>query len=257
MRKRISILSTLALASSLALAGAAQASVTIQDTLSLPSSLVTKASANGCDNSPGPTITLEGELTLGGVKGRLIFRNNEQGTHERVEDVTVDLTILEDGETIQFAKQPPQGGVGGNPHIFIQFYDEDWKSVSKPVYLGRCVQGLSGASLLFAAFADADVDISGSCSNSPGPYITLSGELGFGGINAKLIFANSRKLSPHVRAEAVEVGFNLVPGDVLTFAKQPPLGGVGGNPRIYFQFLSESGKALSDEIFVGRCVQLN
>jgi hypothetical protein len=252
----MSVLSILALASSLALAGTAQASVTVQETLSLPSSLVTKASANGCENSPGPTITLEGELTLGGVQGRLIFRNNEQGTHERVEDVTVDLTILEDGETISFAKQPPQGGVGGNPYIFIQFYDENWKIVSKPIYLGRCVQGLSGASLLFAAFADADVDISGSCSNSPGPYITLSGELGFGGVNAKLIFANNRKLSRHVREEATEVAFNLVPGDVLSFAKQPPLGGVGGNPRIYFQFLSESGKELSDEIYVGRCVQL-
>jgi hypothetical protein len=237
---------------------AAQAGVTVQESLSQPASVVAKATAAGCTNNPGPFISINGELTLAGLGARLIFRNNEQGTHEHVEDVTVDVTVLEAGEKLTFAKQPPEGGVGGNPHIFLQFFDGDWKSLGKPQYLGRCVQGLKPASLLFALPTDAEVALAGDCSNSPGPFITLSGELSLGGLNAKLILSNTKRLAPHVTDAQVEVKFTiLAPGETLTFAKQPPLDGVGGNPRIYLQFTDEQGDPVGDEIFVGRCVQLN
>ena len=35
---------------------------------------------SGCDNSPGPQITLGGEIALGNVKARVIFSNNLKGT---------------------------------------------------------------------------------------------------------------------------------------------------------------------------------
>jgi len=58
------------------------------------------------------------------------------------------------------------------------------------------------------------------------------------------------------RTEAVEFNFELThPSGAIHFAKQPPLGGVGGNPLIYVRF--ESGAEHSDEIYLGRCVQLS
>jgi len=48
----------------------------------------------------------------------------------------------------------------------------------------------------------------------------------------------------------------LIPaGQSITFAKQPSLGGTGGNPWIYLQFLDGKGGALTDPVLLGRCVQ--
>ncbi len=102
---------------------------------------VTLTSTLDCQNSPGPNITLNGELALGGLNGKLIFRNNLIGTHEHTEDVVFDIVLIPEGETISFAKQPPLGGVGGNPHIWFQLTDADGNPVSEEWYLGRCVQG--------------------------------------------------------------------------------------------------------------------
>jgi hypothetical protein len=214
--------------------------------------------AEGCNNNPGPWITLEGELSLGGLNGRLIFRNNAKGTHERVEDVVVDMVILNEGETIRFPKQPPLGGVGGNPWIYLQLTDGSGRAISEKALLGRCVQGLTTQYFNFGMLADASAHVeTGDCSNNPGPYITLDGEMRLGGISAKLIFQNNAK-GTHKRDENVTVDIVIIPaGESIRFAKQPPLGGVGGNPRIYFQFTSPSGEALSSEFYLGRCVQLS
>lgn len=227
----------------------------IETTLSIPASIKATATANNCENSPGPFITITGELTLEGIDGMLIFRNNRKGTHEREEEVTVDVTILEPGETIRFAKQPPEGGVGGNPLIFIQLLDGSMNPISEEIFLGRCVQGLNNtisSSFDLPAVASASFT-TGQCQNNPGPFITLSGELIFGGINGKLIFKNNRR-GTHSREEAIEVDFVILqPGETIQFAKQPPLGGVGGNPLIYFQFTNP----WTEELFLGRCVQLS
>jgi len=217
------------------------------------------ASADGCENNPGPFITLSGDLTLGGINARLIFRNNVIGTHERTEDVTQDVVILNQGQVIRFAKQPPQGGVGGNPYIWIEFFDGSWNSISGPTFLGRCVQGLRTTNLDLGLLSGADVQVasSGDCDNSPGPQITLNGEISLGGLNARLYFTNNAK-GTHLHEEATQVDLVILPaGQSIKFAKQPPRGGVGGNPRIYFQFTTPSGQALSGEFYLGRCVQMS
>jgi hypothetical protein len=230
----------------------------IRATVPVATHVEAHATAEGCENNPGPYITLSGEILLGGVNGRLIFRNNEQGTHEHYEDdVTVDLAIVNEGEPIRFAKQPPEGGVGGNPYIWIQFYDGGWKAISAPTLLGRCVQGLRATSLDFGMLSRAQVKVTtGGCDNTGGPDITLSGEIRLGGINAKLIFTNNER-GTHLRDEKTEVSIVILEaGKSITFAKQPPEGGVGGNPHIYFQFTDGDGEALSDEFYLGRCVQM-
>jgi hypothetical protein len=47
-----------------------------------------------------------------------------------------------------------------------------------------------------------------------------------------------------------------LPSDAeIVIPKQPVLGGAGGNPFIWVQFVNADGSPASDEIFVGRCVQ--
>ena len=106
----------------LCLSGTVSAAVNVQADLPQPASLFVNSDIDGCDNSKGPYITMSGEMTLGGINGRLIFRNNTKGTHEFGVDTAADVVLLNEGEQIQFAKQPSQGGVGGNPWIYAQFF---------------------------------------------------------------------------------------------------------------------------------------
>ncbi len=235
----------------------ARAGAGVDASIGIPSTMVASITADSCSNNPGPFITLEGELRLGGLTARLIFRNNVKGTHTHTEDVAADVVIIPAGESIRFAKQPPQGGVGGNPRIYLQLLDGAGNALTSPTFLGRCVQGLDAA-VPFVLPTDVALDVtSGDCLNHPGPFITLEGELAFGGLNARLIFQNNVK-GTHTHTEDVTVDVVILPaGESITFAKQPPLGGVGGNPRISLQFLDGNGNALGGEIFLGRCVQLN
>ncbi len=150
------------------------------------------STVTGCDNSPGPYITIEGGLRLGGLGTRMTFSNNVKGTHTYTDDAHVDLTVVPaDGNNITIPKQPVLGGVGGNPFIWIQLEDGNGHAVTDEVYLGRCVQGL------------------------------------------------------------------VPPGHDVRFAKQPSQGGVGGNPWIFFNFLSDAGASLNDPALLGRCEQLS
>jgi hypothetical protein len=230
----------------------------VQVDLGVRASVHVEAEASGCSNNPGPFITLTGEIALGGVDARLIFRNADKGPHERTEDVEASVVLLPAGETIRFAKQPPLGGAGGNPWIYLVFTDEHGNEYGDPVLLGRCVQGFNAFDLDFSLPSSAWAEIvTGGCSNSPGPYITLEGEIAVGGLHAKLIFTNNRRFT-HVHEEDVVVEIVILEaGESITFNKQPPLGGVGGNPKIWLQFTDEYDEPLSDEIYLGRCVQLS
>ncbi len=105
----------------------------------LPALAEAEISGGGCSGRGGPDITLEGGLTLGGLDATLVFTNNSNAfTHVHEEDVTVGLTLIPEGETIVFPKAPPQGGVGGNPHIFLQFLDGDGNPIGDEYYIGRC-----------------------------------------------------------------------------------------------------------------------
>lgn len=233
---------------------------TVSATVPMATDAHADVTASGCDNSPGPYITLTGEFSFGGLGVQLIFRNNMKGTHEHTEETTVSVIVIPEGETIQFAKQPPEGGVGGNPFIWIQFTDDDGNTLSDEIFLGRCVQGLTSevdASFFIDALASANIE-GGSCSNNPGPFITLSGEIRLSGINANLIFRNNDNPvgGPHEHEEPTVVSVVILPeGETIQFAKQPPLGGAGGNPWIFLVFVDEDGNALSEEFLLGRCVQ--
>jgi hypothetical protein len=253
MHVRSIILGAVALAlcgsSALAASGAASFGMTAHVTAA--------ATSDDCQNNPGPYISLAGEISLGGLDARLRFSNNMKGTHTREEDVTTTVTLVSD-EPIRFAKQPSRGGVGGNPHVYLLLHDPSGAMMADPVYLGRCVQGFSAVDVatILPALVEADVT-TGGCSGAGGPNINIEGGLTLGGLDATLVFTNNNNAFTHVHEEDVTVGLSLIPeGETLTFPKQPPLGGVGGNPHIFLQFLNGDGSPIGDEIYLGRCSKL-
>jgi len=214
------------------------------------------ATPSGCENNPGPYITLNGQLSLSGVTARIILSNNAKFTHSASSDVSADVVLVPAGESIRIAKQPSRGGVGGNPWIYFQFTDCKGGTVGSPIKLGRCVQGLGNVNGNFPIPTAIAAALTGGCSNSPGPFITLGGDLRMGGLCGQIILTNNAKFT-HAATEDVVVDVTLLEdGKVITFAKQPPLGGAGGNPHIYVQFLSGTGESLCSPIYIGRCVQL-
>ena len=241
----------------LGLVSVAHATTTVSTTFETPVNVQTSISTSGCSNSPGPTITLQGALSLGGVGVKLLFENNVIGTHTHTVESTASATVIPQGMSIQIPKQPVLGGVGGNPYIWLQIMDSNNNPLTGTTFLGRCVQGLFTSSADFSIPSTAIAQVSAvDCSNT-GSHITLSGQLALSGIKANLIFANSVNLV-HENTQSTTVSVVLIPpGQTITFAKQPSLGGVGGNPWIFLQFTDGKGNVVSDSFLLGRCVQLS
>jgi hypothetical protein len=206
---------------------------------------------SGCKNSGGPTVTFGGKLSLGGLNARIIFSNNTKGTHTATVVGQFDVTLLPEGSAIEIPKQPVRGGVGGNPHIYLQFHDGNGGDLSQEFYLGRCVQGQRiSADLLSEAVARATVQ-AGGCENSGGPFITLGGDITLGGLHARFIFRNNLK-GTHTAEASRDVAI-ILEGTAITLPKQPVRGGVGGNPLISLQFLDGNGDPIDDPVLLGRC----
>jgi hypothetical protein len=204
-----------------------------------------------CDNK-GPQITFGGVIAMDTLDATLIFTNNKKFTHTAEEDVEVTVTLATD-EEIEFKKQPPLGGVGGNPHIYFLPHCDD----KDPIYLGRCVQG--GGNIDFGDVLDAvanfKVEPYGDCRNSPGPFVTLEGEITVtGSVYGCFLFKNNINKDVHVKQEAGDLLVSvtiLEDGEKITIPKQPPMGGAGGNPLIYLKL--EGGEEAE---LLGRCKQL-
>lgn len=229
--------------------------------IALPVGVAAVLTASECSNNPGPFITFEGSVSLAGFGVRMIFRNNLKGTHEHVEESSVDVTVQPAGEEIVIPKQPVRGGTGGNPFIWVQFVDGEGNALTDEIFIGRCVQGPfpvnQALSTGAAGFAEFAVE---SCENSPGPFISFDSELTLTqGVTARIIFRNNDNPvgGPHEASETIDEVVLIAAGLNFTFPKQPVQGGVGGNPWISAQFLDGGGDALADETLLGRCVQLD
>jgi hypothetical protein len=257
--KQLAVVSFLTVVSSLAGVGYAMAMQQVSTSFSEPVQVQGSVMASDCSNAPGPQITFDGAMALGGVNVEMIFRNNiNKDVHTLVEDVKV-LAEVAAGQEIVIPKQPVLGGVGGNPFIWVQFVDTNNNPMTGEIFLGRCVQGPWPVTqaLLPPATATAILAVL-DCTNNPGPYINVEGSLSFlPGIRARFIFRNNDNPvgGPH-EADAM-VDLTLMPaGFALQFPKQPVLGGVGGNPWISVQFVNDKGEPIGMETLLGRCVQL-
>lgn len=252
------ILAGLISLSAISLPFTVNADIKVNGSMPMPASLYMESTLDGCDNNPGPYITMGGDITLDGLGGKLRFSNNERGTHEHDEDVTVSVEFLKNGEQIKFNKQPSRGGVGGNPWIYAQFFHDNGQPISDEILLGRCVQGLNPAALAFALASSASVDISGgSCSGKGGTQMQLSGSMKLSGISANIRFSNNEKGTHEYSEDDVNVDIVILPeGDSISFDKRPPEGGAGGNPHVYFQFTDGDYSGIGSEMYLGRCNKL-
>jgi len=259
MKKMVVGLSSLALVS-LGTAPGAFAQQTVSMAFPGPVQLVGSVTELNCTNNPGPQITLDGTLNLtGGVNVELIFRNNiNQDVHTTTQDVEVAAEIAV-GTQIVIPKQPVDGGVGGNPFIWVQILDTNGNALTPQIFLGRCVQGPLTTSFL-APLTAAAILTALDCTNNPGPDIDVEGSLSFAaGVIAEFTFSNQNDPvdGTHLATGQAAASLTLVPTDfTLTFPKQPVQGGVGGNPWISVQFVDGSGNPIGSELLLGRCVQL-
>ena len=144
----------------LGLVSVAHATTTVSATFETHVNVQTSISTSGCNNSPGPTITLQGALSLGGVGVKLLFENNVIGTHTHTVESTASATVIPQGQSIQIPKQPVLGGVGGNPYIWIQILDANNNPLTGTTFLGRCVQGLFTSSADFSIPSTAIAQVS-------------------------------------------------------------------------------------------------
>lgn len=228
----------------------------VTGTLQRHTRLTVDATFEGCTNHPGPTITFNGIVATDEVKALVIAKNNTKGTHTTDGISATASVTLAPTKTVSIAKQPPQGGVGGNPWIYFQPFDGSGKPLADMQLLGRCVQGLGHADFDLSWLADLDMTVSTDfCTNSGGPTITLGGTLSTDpGINGKFYFQNQRGDDPAHQAGPFDgvVSLTITVPSGTTFAKQPPLGGAGGNPLIYVQVPAYTGS----ELFLGRCNKL-
>jgi hypothetical protein len=227
--------------------------------LDMPVSVSYELTTFDCSNNPGPKITFSGLAGTAGFGVRTIFRNNMDGTHTYIDSAKVDVALQPTGQQITIPKQPVLGGVGGNPFIWVQFINDKGEAVSGEIFIGRCVQGYTfkGAQQVAeGATASAKYNVSG-CSNHPGPNITFDAGISYKGLSAVVIFRNNVN-GPHEASRTLSGPVQVIPsGLAFSFPKQPVLGGVGGNPWIWTQFLNGQGAVVSDEILLGRCVQLS
>lgn len=218
----------------------------------MPVKVTLNVNESQCYNAPGPYITLEGVIELGGLEAQLIFQNNVKGTHQNIQTISSSVVLLPAGESITIPKQPVLGGVGGNPWIYIQFFNAQG-DLTPEILLGRCVQGLTVSEMVLDQALVSALVMAADCSNNPGPWITLEGDRTASGLKARIIFKNMVK-GVHTAVRTVEV--SLMPdGLSVVIPKQPVLGGVGGNPWIWLQFLSE-GAPIGTPYFLGRCSDL-
>jgi hypothetical protein len=257
--KRLLLTSTVLMFLSSVFAGNALALQQFTTNFTMPTQLQGSITASDCQNAPGPQITFEGALALDGLGAQLIFRNNEKGTHTHTEEFKANSTLLKPGDTIVIPKQPSQGGVGGNPFIWVQILNTNGQAVTGEIFLGRCVQGAWKVSpnLTIPVTAAARIAVE-DCTNNPGPFITLEGDMSFfPGLVARFIFRNNDNPvgGPH-EASAIRDMTILPAGKTIQFPKQPVLGGVGGNPWISFLFLNGRNEPIGTEYLLGRCVQL-
>jgi hypothetical protein len=240
--KRI-VLSVVALSLS---ATGAWAQKSVEADMVLGARLHMNVDASGCSNRGGPDITLDGDIFTGGIKGKL-RAENAGGIHGDEVDAVLSAHLAgPKGESISIPKQPPEkfdgGGAGGNPWIWFEATDKKGKPVSEPVLLGRCVQGLDNVSALFGLLAHAEGEIDGSCSNNPGPWVTIDGSLVVAGIDGHIVFTNQQSPdSVHRRDEVGRLSFEIVPdGGGVIWPKQP----------------FKDGSGVSKEFRLGRCNKL-
>lgn len=238
----------------------------------VPVSITTSVDGSSyCDNT-GPHITFSNILNIGNHWAQFTFQN-PPGVHSGTAYAQVVLGLSQAGNNGNpwIYKQPPLGGVGGNPFIY---FEDDADGIMH--YLGRCVQDFGNgydnpnarwtANGSTSGFADLVVSTVG-CSNKGGSTLNFDGTNGENGVNGNLLLTNSylgdgMPMPQHQNSSILAtLGLQFAPPWSSGIPKQPPLGGAGGNPDIYVNTGVYSPwvpdvPGSDPGLFLGKCNQL-
>jgi hypothetical protein len=100
-----------------------------------------RATVTSCQNNAGASLALSGALTIdAAVTARVTLREDRPGGSSSATTGTLQFQVVPDQETIQFAKQPVNGGAAGNPWIYLQFLDATGAPFGQEFLIGRCAQ---------------------------------------------------------------------------------------------------------------------
>jgi hypothetical protein len=252
MDKRLRLFLVVVAVSGMACADNHVTTATFQQGVTLPAHVQSSVTCS----ASGTSVTI-GDLALEGLVAQIVMRNNEKGTHERIDDLAASLVVVPPGTTIAIPSKTVEGRPIAAPVVSVQFLDAAGHPVSGEIVLGSCASGsfTVDATTLLQAIVTLDVAVAG-CANHPGPTITLEGAVTFSGLQVRVIVRDGSggAIAGEVVVQAEILA--LEAGRKLSVPKQPVDGGVGGNPWIWIRLQDSQGTPLSDEILVGRCVQL-
>jgi hypothetical protein len=100
-----------------------------------------RATVTSCQNNAGAAVALSGALTIeAAVDARVTLRRDTTSASSSATSGTLQILVVPDQGTVQFAKQPVKGGAGGNPWIYLQFLDATGTPVGQEFLIGRCAQ---------------------------------------------------------------------------------------------------------------------
>ncbi len=100
-----------------------------------------RATVTSCSNSSAAQVTLAGEVAFEtAVAARVTLQDDSAQSTAAASSGMLNLTIIADQGTVQFAKQPVRGGAGGNPWIYLQFLDGSGAPLGQEALVGRCSQ---------------------------------------------------------------------------------------------------------------------
>ena len=210
----------------------------------------------GCENS-GNMIVVSSEIQHGGCKAKVIFKRTRKGGKRRTVSREFSVDMGQPGNlstNIVIPKSPGDGGVGGNPYVYLVLHDGKGKDLTEEHLLGRCLEGLNvSADLVADAMVHATFAAAG-CKNPKGSYLTLEGDMVLSGLHARFIFRNNEK---GTHSAEIERDIALVlDGTRVRVGKKVLKNKLGPNPLISLQMLHEDGTVMGAPVVLGRCSNL-
>jgi hypothetical protein len=108
--------------------------------LLLPTEAFADVSADSCNVSSGPVISLNGQMQTAPIHGKVIFRNsNEIGLGgPRPGEAAIDVVFMAAGPAFLLPQDSAQAGTGGNPLISTQYRLGTGVAIGIEEKLGRC-----------------------------------------------------------------------------------------------------------------------
>lgn len=254
MRQR-STLSAVLVAALLVLTGEASAASEIRPVFALPVEFAAMIQATDCNASPGPRLTLGGELTPAALDIEVVF-SHVMGAGDPQAGTSVRRAVVPAETPTPVLQQSIVGALGNNPYVWLQITDQHGRPLTSETFLGRCDEGLFTPTIAIPAAAQAIAEVSATdCDASFGPVISFVGQVEVSALNGRLIFRSSDATGgpgPKPAEAAIELVI-LPSGAAFPLPQENLLAETGGNPLVSARFQLEDGTAVTPEARLGRC----